>query len=420
MFNNSQINQWLWKWHIIAGLITLPFILLLAITGTIYLFKSDVNEQVYKDVFFVKSRSLEAIPLPYTEQLMAAKLHSSKEITGVDLPESDEYNTGFKLKGKGRASEVLYIDPYTGELTGKFSQQQTLMHKVRKLHGELLLGKLGTLAIELVASWFIVLLLTGIYIWWPKKAYGGGVFTIRFKGGKRLFWRDVHAVGGFWLSLFLLLIIAGGMPWTDVFGDNLKWLQKQTDSGYPQHWQNAKGLSSGAPYPINSKTPISLDNAIKVAKDLNLKGSISITLPNSDTGVFTLSNRALWLADQHVIHIDQFTGKTVKSLAWKDVGILMELRQFFMRLHQGEYGLANWLGVLLVAVLFTLTTVGGLLSYLKRKPAGRWGLPSVPASFHVDKILFSIIILLGALFPMLGGSLILLVIWEKVRQRETS
>ena len=35
---NRQLNQWLWKWHFIAGLISLPFVALLAITGGIYLF----------------------------------------------------------------------------------------------------------------------------------------------------------------------------------------------------------------------------------------------------------------------------------------------------------------------------------------------------------------------------------------------
>ena len=33
------LNSWLWKWHFIAGLISLPFVFLLAVTGGIYLFK---------------------------------------------------------------------------------------------------------------------------------------------------------------------------------------------------------------------------------------------------------------------------------------------------------------------------------------------------------------------------------------------
>nr|WP_305814023.1 hypothetical protein [Photobacterium leiognathi] len=40
------------------------------------------------------------------------------------------------------------MDPYTGDVTGQFARNDTLMQKVRKLHGELLLGKKGRWVIE--------------------------------------------------------------------------------------------------------------------------------------------------------------------------------------------------------------------------------------------------------------------------------
>ena len=51
---------------------------------------------------------------------------------------------------------------------------------------------------------------------------------MRLKQGKRILFRDLHTVLGFWVSLLLLLTLAGGFPWTDVFGANLKWVQKLT------------------------------------------------------------------------------------------------------------------------------------------------------------------------------------------------
>lgn len=412
MQKNIQLNQWLWKWHIIGGLISLPFMLLLALTGVTYLFKDNVNQQLYKEALFVEAPSPNSQRLGYSQQLQSAQKASQGKVVAVTLPAEKNQATEFKIKGKGRATNGLYVNPYTAEVTGEVNQKDTLMHLVRKLHGEILLDKIGTLTVELIASWFIVLILTGLYIWWPKQGSGAaGFFSIRTHKGRRLFWRDVHAVFGFWLSALMLAVVAGGMPWTDVFGANLKWVQKQTDTGYPQNWQNARGLESTA---VKTNTPsLDLDKIINIADTYQLPGTLTINLPTDSTGVYSIKNRALWLEDQHVMHIDQYSGKVIATYNWNDVGILMEMRQVFMRLHQGEYGLVNWLVMLGVGLAFIVMTSAGLTSYLLRKSKGSWSIPQVPARFNVDKTLVLMIILLGLLFPMFGGSLVLLWLWEK-------
>lgn len=412
MQKNTQLNQWLWKWHIVGGLVSLPFMLLLAVTGVIYLLKSDVNQQLYKETLVVDVPSQNSQKLSYVEQLQSAQTFSQQKVVGMTLSAEKNQATEFKVKGQGRATNGLYINPYTAEVTGKIEQKETLMYLVRKLHGEILLDKVGTLTIELVASWFIVLILTGLYVWWPKQGSGvPGFFTIRTSKGRRLFWRDVHAVTGFWLSAFMLAVVAGGMPWTDVFGFNLKWVQKQTDTGYPKNWQNAKGLES-APSTTNTP-PLNIDKIVDIALSYQLPGTLSISLPATSKGVYSIKNRALWLEDQQVIHIDQYSGEEVRAYNWSDVGILMETRQVFMRFHQGEYGLINWLVMLGVGLAFILMTSAGLTSYLMRKSKGSWSIPQVPARFNVDKTLVLMIILLGLLFPMFGASLVLLWLWEK-------
>lgn len=463
MTKNNLLNQWLWKWHIIAGLITLPFMLLLAITGTIYLFKDNINNNIYQKTKFVEQPN-ETHRLPLSTQLLAVQNSTKAKVVGVQLPTNVEQATIFQIAGKGRATNNVYVDPYTAEVKGKIEQKETLMYLVRKLHGELLLDKVGTTVVELVASWFIVLILTGLYVWWPKNNVGtGGFLTIRFSKGKRILFRDLHSVVGFWLSIFMFIILAGGMPWTDVFGEQLKWVQKQTSSGFPQHWRNAKGLSSSSPnfnkltpddlkhenlsfqkvsthksyddklhdnnlgnileskqHQLKTVSPLSIDEVESIALSYQLEGVISIKFPSTSEGVFTISNRSLLLRDQHVFHIDQYTGGIVKSLQWSEVGVLMDLRQIFMRLHQGEYGIVNWSVLLAVALFFIVTSIAGFTSYMMRKPQGSWGIPKVPERFRVDKVLVTLIILLGIIFPLFGASL--LVIWgaEKISAFQNS
>lgn len=419
MTKNNTLNQWLWKWHILAGLLTLPFMLLLALTGTVYLFKDNINNQIYQDTKFVTPTSLNKLPL--SQQLEAAQGSTQAKVVGLTLPKLVDQATVFKVATKGWMNNDLYVDPYTAKVKGVIEQDQTLMHSVSTLHGELLLGKAGTTVVELVASWFIVLILTGLYVWWPKKNTGlGGFLTIRFSRGKRILFRDLHSVTGFWLSIFMFIILAGGMPWTDIFGSQFKWLQNQTNTGYPQHWTNSKGLISNSLNSSNEShvkilSPLSLDEVANIAQSYKLEGDISIKLPQSAEGVYTISNRSLWLRDQYVIHIDQYSGSPIKSLQWEQVGIMMDLRQVFMRIHQGEYGLVNWSVLLAVALFFIMSTVAGTVSYFMRKPQGQWGIPKVPERFRVDKVLVAFIILLGVVFPLFGASLITIWTWERIK-----
>ena len=85
------------------------------------------------------------------------------------------------------------------------------MTVVFHLHGELLMGDRGSMIVELAASWAIVMIVTGLFLWWPRGTKGlGGVLYPRLRQGQRIFWRDLHAVTGIWVSGLALFLIADG------------------------------------------------------------------------------------------------------------------------------------------------------------------------------------------------------------------
>ncbi len=412
MNKSKKLNQWLWKWHIIAGLVSMPVMAILCATGGIYLFKSQFNDYVYQDARFVPVAAGQQTH-SYSDQLAAVQAHASGHIVSVTLPSEKSRTTAFRQHGKGHAKHLVYVDPYNNRVTGEYQQNESFMQTVRKLHGELLLGRGGELFVELIASWVIVLAITGVYVWWPYKNFSlAGFFSIRTKKTRKVFWRDMHSVVGFWASLFLLIILAGGMPWTQLFGDNLKWVQNQTDTGYPEHWRNSKGLTSNYDVAEHAKSgALNIDRIVGIASKQSLDGEVTITFPANDKGVYTIANRSMWLEDQRVIHVDQYSGNIIKSLNWNQVGILMELRQVFMRLHQGEYGVVNLIVALLAAIALFVSTVASMVSYIIRKPRGRWGLPKVPDSFNAGVAVIIIMVVLGLLFPAFGGSVLLILMF---------
>ncbi len=406
---NQKLNQWLWKWHFIAGLISLPFVILLAVTGGIYLFKDayEVPKQEH-----IKIVEVDGNAKSYQEQWDLAKPLLHKPPFSMVVSTEDDQATQF-TSGMFSHKNSVYINPYSGEVTGKISPKDSNMHNVRKLHGELLLGKFGTKIVELIASWMFVLIITGIYVFWPSKKQGlKSFFTIRFKQGKRILFRDLHVVLGFWISVLLLMTLAGGMPWTDVFGDNFKWVQKVTNTGFPKTW-NARGLKSQG-----EGNPISLDNMVQLAKSMNLKGEVSIGLPKGEKGVFSIYNTTFDLKAQKRFHFNQYTGEQLVHHNWEDVGVLMRGRMWFMAFHQGQFGTWNWVLMICVALLLTFVSVAALISYLKRKPSGKWGVPKVPESFKTGYVLISLIVLLGIIFPLFGASVLVIFLVEVFRKKK--
>ncbi|MEL4308559.1 PepSY-associated TM helix domain-containing protein [Joostella sp. CR20] len=411
MAKNNKLNKWLWKWHFIAGLISLPFILLLSVTGTIYLFKAQYEAPIYKPI---KEVIAEGTPISYQEQWEIANANAIKKPNGMIIPSETTQATEFTSGMFGEATS-LFVNPYQGSISGEIIPKESFMYKVRKLHGELLMGSYGTKIVELIACWMVVLIITGLYVWWPERGWKiKGYFIPRTNLGKRTFFRDTHAITGFWMSILFLLILAGGLPWTDVFGAGFKWVQNVTNTGYPSTWNRFSVTEE------NTKM-ISLDEMVAKAKALQLSGDVKIGFPKGDNGVFSVSNTYYEdLNQQKMIHFNPYTGSQVLKHNWEDVGILMRGRMWVMAFHQGQFGKWNWVLMLFTGIVLFLMSLSALVSYVLRKRKGDWGVPKVPASFKLNYFIVFIIGLLCILLPLFGISVLLICIFELFKLKKLS
>lgn len=51
------------------------------------------------------------------------------------------------------------------------------MRVIFRMHVELMMGNKGSNIVELAASWAIVMILSGLFLWWPR---GGGVGEVLY------------------------------------------------------------------------------------------------------------------------------------------------------------------------------------------------------------------------------------------------
>lgn len=202
--------------------LSIPFgilITLICFSGAALVFEKEVMELCHRDLYFVKK--VEAAPLPM-EQLMtkvAATLPDSVSVTGVNISSDPERAYQVTLSKPRRAS--MYVDQYTGEITGKYERAPFFnfmfrMHRwlldSMKQDGGIFWGKMivGTSTLM-----FVFVLISGVVVWWPRtrKALKNSLKIVANKGWRR-FWYDLHVAGGMYALVFLLAMALTGLTWS--------------------------------------------------------------------------------------------------------------------------------------------------------------------------------------------------------------
>lgn len=81
-----------------------------------------------------------------------------------------------------------------------------------RLHKSLFAGKVGKYIVTYVTIFFIVILLSGVWIVWPKnRQQWRQRFTIATGKGRRKLWFDLHTSLGYWVVLWLVVLALTGV-----------------------------------------------------------------------------------------------------------------------------------------------------------------------------------------------------------------
>lgn len=436
-----------WRWHFYAGLFVIPFMILLALTGIIYLFKPQLDQLMYPELLNVQAVGT---PLSADQQLVHLRQALPQAEVSKYLPPATAASSAqFVAQLDGRPTN-LFLDPYSGALLGTQDAENNLQAIARALHGELLIGTLGDRLIELAAGWGVVLVVSGLYLWWPRGQGGAGVLWPRLSARGRLLWRDLHAVTGFWGSAVLLFMLLTGMTWTGFWGAQFAgaWnhFPAQMWAAVPQSDLQARSLNTAAVQtvawaventPLPASDPhaahhaqggvapaasgrIGLQQVVDTAQRLGVQPGYSISLPKDEKGVFSVALFADDPRNDATLHLDQYSGQVLADIRWADYGLVARTVGTGVSLHEGKlFGLANQLLMLAVCLLILLGAVSGLVMWWKRRPQGRLGVPPLRHDLPLWKGGVAIMFGLGLLFPLVGASLLLALLLDALGQRLT-
>lgn len=425
-----------WRWHFYAGLYVIPFLIMLATTGMVMLWISWMAG--------LGAERMAVQPAGQTLALSTLQTAAETAVLGGRAVQYVEPLAADRVAVFSVATEAgntgVALDPHTGEVLHTFPWRAGAYDLANKIHGTLLLGAFGDRLIEIAASLGLIMVASGLYLHWPRRgASWRNALVPRLTARGRTFWKSLHGVVGFWVSLMLVVFLISGLSWAGVWGERLvqawstfpaeKWdnLPLSDDVHAGMNHGDAKEVPWGleqTPMPasgsLKGKTAIDgavdLDSVAAFARSLGFVGRFQINLPKGDAGVWTISHDSMSNdgpnpAADRTIHIDRFTGNVLADVRYADYSPYAKAMAWGIAFHEGDLGVWNFV----LNTVFCLSVLGlsisGLVMWWNRRPsgAGRLAAPPRPGDVPFWKGAAVLVIVLGIVFP-LGGAAILAVL----------
>jgi len=451
----NALYRAVWRWHFFAGIFVAPFAVFLAATGAIYLWQPQYEAWRYRALLAVPVEATTVSPdLQLAAARAAAPAGYRAQVYQPAFAPGTTAQVIFKSTGNPGAfgpGLTIYINPYTGTVTGQVHDEDRLMSTVRELHGSLLAGRAGKYAVELAASWALVLFVTGLYLAWPRPNFAVWGFLLpRLRARGRVFWRDVHAVPAVWGAAGTVFLLVTGLLWSQGAGQWYRAISAATGQGTPRasnasahrsglvgwsptlkagltekidqlasappaeahagHHPDIALATSGSAVPDGPYAgALSLDRVLALAAEHQVPAPFAVGVPAGPTGVYSVvTDRARPFA-RVFLHLDQYSGKVLAEVRFQDFGYLAQFFSWGIVAHEGRlFGLANQLLGTLAAGGVILLAASGLALWWSRRPQGELAAPESPALFRVSKGGVVIAVVLSALLPLMAVSLLVL------------
>jgi uncharacterized iron-regulated membrane protein len=405
----------------------MPLVLVLATTGAIYLFKPQLDR--WEERAFSNLSTNGAVS-PNAQLAAVMDINPGAQFHSYRLPARDGDAAMIHVGlADGRSMRDVYVSPQ-GKVLGSIDPESRISATVSRIHGSLLIGKMGDWIVELAACWAIVMILTGLYMWWPRGQGLSGVLWPRLKRGKRLFLRDLHAVTGFWVSGLALVLLTTGLPWASVWGDAFRLVRAElglvqgaqdwktgSQAAHAEHDHDAMMKMQSAGIPL-----VGLADMVGKAKLEKLPHPVLVKPPGAPERfgpptpmAWTIKSEAQNRPLNRSITFDVATGKEVSRTGFADKHAIDQAVNYGIAWHEGQlFGWINQLvGVVTALGLITLV-ISGFIMWRRRKPVDALGAPIAPAVPQKIRGVAVIIAVMAILLPLLAISLLALWLFDRL------
>lgn len=201
------------KIHLWLGLSTGLVVFIVAITGCLWVFKSEI-ESLYSDFKNVTALNQEYITASKVKEI-ASIANPNRDIHGVIYGQPNEALEVIYYESEPEVFyQSLFLDPYTGKIIKQVDNNSGFFGFILKGHIRLWLPEaVGSRIVSYSVLLFFILIITGLILWWPKKNKNWRQ-RLQFDWNKKTRWKrknfDLHTVIGFYTSSIALLLTFTG------------------------------------------------------------------------------------------------------------------------------------------------------------------------------------------------------------------
>jgi uncharacterized iron-regulated membrane protein len=420
-----------WRIHFWAALVATPFALVATLTGMLYIFTPQIEAHLYGHLERVAPQG-EWLPLDAAVEAARASVRSTApgfEVLAVVPPAAptDAVRVSFSRAapggsggahaghgqaaassaassprpGQGADRLTVFVDPYRATVLGSQREQDRFSEWARRLHSRLLQGEALRWMIELAASWMLVMLLTGVVLWWPRQ----GQPALPRRGARgRAGWRQWHAFLGVLLSVLSLAMVLTGITWSRYAGERVRAVRDWTGQASPAVPARLHSMPQGGPQMSFQQA---WDRTRAVVPGAASQLMVQLTPPRGPHGVWRAASAdRSHPASRFDLVLNAYDGQVLYYAGWDRQTAFGKATAVGIPFHRGELGVWNQalLFVFAAGVLFSL--VSGWAMFFKRRRAGLAGLPKlVPGAWRAAPLLAVVLgLALCALMPLLALS----------------
>jgi uncharacterized iron-regulated membrane protein len=407
---NISLYRTIWRWHFYAGLIILPVLAWMAVTGALYLYKPEIERALHHEWIDLGQH---VRPMPLAPMIRVVEEQAKGLVTQVTRPGAPDESWRMAVQ-TDEGERFAFIDPATGRLLGT-TRAGGSMDMVKDLHSLTVAGPVGNVLVEIVAGWAILLVLTGFYLWWPRA--GNKALSLAGRVGERRFWRNLHASTGVLAGLVILFLAITGMPWSTFWGGRFHAFVAQQGIGRPQAPQDASGgdhdahlpwSMQGMAQPDGTGSGIDADAAVAAAEERGLRAPWVLNLPAAAGKPYRLAPVITRAQDARIVYVDAGTGKVVQDVRHADFGVGARAFDWGIYTHMGQqYGEANRLVMLAGCIGVLLLAASAPILWWKRRQGGKLSQPPAASDRGKARGVAAIMLVIGALFPLTGLTMII-------------
>ncbi|RYF88371.1 MAG: PepSY domain-containing protein [Chitinophagaceae bacterium] len=368
--------------HLYLGIAAGLIIMITCLTGAILVYEKELMKLFNHSRYYVAVQpnrlSTDSLINRLKTQepkasVQSIKIYNNPEST-VEIAFTAQKGKGNKAaagageKGKAGQTEgtrlTAFMNPYTGEVAEIYNHRESFFYWVMDVHRWMLGGKIGKMVVGVATIFFLIIIITGIVLWWPRnKQILKQRLKIKADAGFKRLNHDYHVVLGFYSSIFLFVLAFTGLAWS------FEWFNKGIYTVTRSTMERAKPLKSAAS--IDSLNRIGTEAALSIVHSLAPTAHYyNISLPKQAKDAYAislLSQQAEHESASDTYFVDAYKGNLLGKQLYTDKNLGQRVRATFKPVHVASiYGHTSKIVGVIVCLLGTFFPASGIIMWWNR------------------------------------------------------